>query len=107
MSCDGNCENCACDDIFGGIEYKYAEDKIVNDLKKYLDGTYGQHYVAGETDLQAFDAWIALGESSSTFRDTAIKYLWRYGKKNGKNKEDLMKALHYVCMCLYIDHYKG
>jgi hypothetical protein len=86
------------------IKYKYNEDKIVADLKKYLDSTYSQHYNTNE-EVTCFDAWIALGDSTPTFRNTAIKYLWRYGKKNGNNKDDLMKALHYICMCLHNDHY--
>ncbi len=88
------------------MKYKYCEDKIVEDLKKYLDATYGQHYMTDD-NIQCFDAWIARGNSTDTFLNTAEKYLWRYGKKNGTNKADLMKALHYVCMALYVDHYKN
>lgn len=88
------------------ISYKYAEDKILADLKKHLDGTYSEHYMTEDKAIECFDAWIALGDSTPTFRNTALKYLWRYGKKNGNNKKDLMKALHYIFMCLYVDHYK-
>lgn len=87
------------------ISYKYAEDKILADLKAHLDKTYSEHY-ATKNNIECFDAWIALGDSTPTFRNTAIKYLWRYGKKNGNNKKDLLKALHYIFMCLYVDHYK-
>jgi hypothetical protein len=87
------------------INYKYAEDKIVRDFKEYLDKTYGEHYNT-DGNIQAFDAWIALGDSSSSFRDTAIKYLWRYGKKDGLNKKDILKVMHYCVMMLYVDHYK-
>ena len=89
-----------------GIQYKYAEDKILADLKKHLDGTYSEHYMTEDQSIECFDAWIALGDSTPTFRNTALKYLWRYGKKNGNNKKDLLKAMHYICMCLYVDHYK-
>lgn len=105
MSCNGNCENCNCKNE-NLISYKYSEDQIIRDLKLYIDKTYGQHYKT-ENDVQCFDAWIALGSSTETFRNTAIKYLWRYGKKNGSNKADLMKALHYIMLCLHVDHYKG
>ena len=87
--------------------YKYAEDDIISDFKDYIDATYSQHYKTEEESVECFDAWISLGDSTPTFRNTALKYLWRYGKKNGNNKADLMKALHYVMMCLYVDHYKG
>lgn len=88
------------------ISYKYAEDRMISDLKAYIDKTYSEHYMTETQSIECFDAWIALGDSTPTFRNTAIKYLWRYGKKSGNNKKDLMKALHYVMMCLYVDHYK-
>lgn len=89
------------------IEYKYSEDKILADVKQYIDKTYGQHYKSEDQDIQCLDAWIAMGDATPTFRNTAIKYLWRYGKKNGNNKDDLMKALHYIFFALHNDHYKG
>jgi len=88
------------------IDYKYAEDQIIADFKAYIDKTYSEHYKTEEQSIECFDAWIALGDSTPTFRNTALKYLWRYGKKNGSNKADLLKALHYTMMCLYVDHYK-
>jgi hypothetical protein len=88
------------------VAYKYAEGKIISDFKSYIDKTYYQHYKTEQESIECFDAWIALGDATPTFRNTAIKYLWRYGKKNGSNKADLMKALHYTLMCLYNDHYK-
>jgi hypothetical protein len=87
------------------IVYKYNEDQIIADFKAYIDRTYGEHYKT--EDLETFDVWEAMGSASTTSRDTAIKYLMRYGKKNGKNKDDLMKTLHYVLLCLYIEHYKN
>ena len=88
------------------IDYKYAEDRIIADFKTYIDKTYGEHYKTETQSIECFDAWIALGDSTPTFRNTALKYLWRYGKKNGNSKADLMKTLHYTLMCLYNDHYK-
>ena len=96
------------DKMFDGsnFHYKYAEDKMMADLHNYLDATYDEHYKTDNFNVECFDAWIALGDATPTFRNTALKYLWRYGKKNGSNKDDLMKALHYTLMCLYNDHYK-
>jgi len=87
--------------------YKYSEPEILADLKEYLDNTYGEHYTNGDPEnVQAFDGWIARGNSTDTFVNTAMKYLWRYGKKDGNNKKDLMKAMHYVFMAMYVDHYR-
>ena len=88
------------------IGYKYKEDQIIADFHAYIDKTYGQHYMTEEQNIECFDVWLALGDSMPTFRNTAIKYLWRYGKKHGSNKDDLMKVLHYTLMMLYADHYK-
>lgn len=88
-------------------KYKYMEDRIINDFHAYIDKTYGQHYMTESQNIECFDVWLALGDSMPTFRNTAIKYLWRYGKKGGSNKDDLMKVLHYTLMMLYSDHYKG
>jgi hypothetical protein len=88
------------------ISYKYREDQIIEDFKKYIDSTYNEHY-HGEDRLTCFDAWIALGDATPTFRNTAMKYLWRLGKKKDNfPKNDLMKTMHYVLMCLYNEYYK-
>ncbi len=92
----------------GKIEYKYAEDRILLDLEAYINKTYGEHYKTSDK-IECFDAWFALGNATTTFRDTAIKYLWRAGKKGSSEdqKKDLMKALHYVMLTLYSEHYRN
>jgi len=89
------------------IPWKYCEDQILADLKEYLASTYKQHYKSDSSNIECFDAWIALGDSAPTFRNTALKYIWRYGKKNGNNKDDLLKALHYIFLMLYVEHYSN
>jgi len=86
--------------------WKYSEDEILSDFREYLASTYGEHYKSDSKDIECFDAWIALGDSTPTFRNTALKYLWRYGSKEGNNKKDLLKALHYIVLMLHVDHYK-
>ena len=82
------------------IDYKYHEDKAIAALQEYVDGTYGQHYV-GDGDVQTVDFWRSLGSLETTSRDTAIKYLARYGKKGGKNRKDILKTMHYCILMLY------
>ena len=81
-------------------DYKYNEDKAIQAIRDYLDSTYGQHYV-GDGDVQTVDFWRSLGSLESTSRDTAIKYLARYGKKGGKNRKDLLKSMHYIILMMY------
>ena len=36
-----------------------------------------------------------------------LKYAQRYGKKEGRNKNDLMKVIHYAIILLSLDHYQA
>lgn len=82
------------------IEYKYTEGEILQEVKNYIDSTYGQHYV-GNGEIQTVDFWESLGSLDTTARDTAIKYLARFGKKGGNNRKDLLKAIHYIILMMY------
>lgn len=81
-------------------KYKYHELSSLEQIKAYVDSTYGQHYV-GDGDVQTVDFWRSLGSLETTSRDTAIKYLARFGKKGGKNRKDLLKAAHYIILMMY------
>jgi len=81
------------------IDYKFNEDKILEELKQYIDSTYSQHY-ATEDNLQAIDVFTALGSVITTSRDNAIKYLMRFGKKEGMNRKDIIKVIHYMFFIL-------
>ena len=85
-----------------GIVFKYDEDKILYDLIDYIGTTYSGHY-AKAGGLQGLDVWDALGSSVETCRDTAIKYLMRFGQKQGRNHKDLQKAIHYITLMMYFD----
>ena len=82
------------------IRFKYKEDVIINKVIKYIASTYGEHY-AGNNGTQVIDLWDSLGSLGTTSRDTAIKYLSRYGKKEGYNEKDLLKAVHYIVLMMY------
>ena len=83
------------------MKCNYTEDKQIAEIEKYIAGTYGLHYAVSE-EIQVVDIWETLGSLESTSRDTAIKYLMRYGKKDGKNKKDLLKAVHYIIYMMYV-----
>lgn len=80
--------------------YKYSEDKLIKEINDYISGTYNQHYV-GKNQIQTIDVWDTLGNVESTLRDNAIKYLMRFGKKDGKNRKDLLKTIHYVILLMH------
>ena len=81
-------------------DYKYNEGDILAEVQAYIDSTYGQHYV-GNGEIQTVDFWESLGSLDTTARDTAIKYLARFGKKGGNNRKDLLKAIHYIILMMY------
>lgn len=80
--------------------YKYGEGDSLRKIEEYVNSTYGQHYV-GNGQVQTVDFWESLGSLESTARDTAIKYLARYGKKGGRNEKDLLKAIHYIILMMH------
>ena len=86
---------------FDKKKYKYNEAEYVSDLVNYIDSTYGQHYV--NQGIQVVDVWQSMGSLNTTARDTAMKYLARYGKKDGKNRKDLLKAMHYIILMMYAE----
>ena len=86
------------------MKYRYNEDKILKELTKYIEGTYDEHYAGQDQPFQIQDVFEHLGIAESFVRGNAIKYLYRFGQKEGKNKKDLLKALHYTIL-LY--HFSG
>ena len=69
---------------------KYNEDKIVKEILDYIKSTYGQHYSAGQDGFQVQDLFKTLNIGKDFCQANAIKYLCRYGKKNGHNRADLL-----------------
>ena len=84
------------------INYRYNEDKYLEELKKYIDATYSAHYRAETNELQCIDVWFSLGSALTSCRDVIMKYLWRVGKKGSKeeHRKDLMKVMHYTMFAL-------
>ena len=52
--------------------YNFNESELVEELKKYIYDTYGKHYATGN------------------------------GQKEGYNRKDIMKILHYAIILLYV-----
>ena len=79
---------------------KYREDEILDEIKDYISGTYDQHYSTNEEGFQVMDMIKQLGIDKDFCQANAIKYLCRYGKKDGYNRKDLLKAIHYIVLLL-------
>ena len=79
---------------------KYKEDKIINEIKSYVESTYTQHYSTTDEGFQVQDILRHLNINKDFCQANAIKYLCRYGKKNGYNRNDLLKAVHYIILLM-------
>lgn len=83
----------------GEISYKYNEEELLKDVARYIDGTYNQHYAQGE--IQTTEFIISNGDGIAFSRGNVIKYAQRYGKKDGRNRKDILKIIHYAIIMLY------
>jgi hypothetical protein len=84
--------------------WKYEEDKTFKAVEDYISSTYHSHYTSETSKTQTLDLIESIGDAEAFTRSNAIKYLSRFGKKNGKSKQDILKAIHY-CILLY--HFAG
>ena len=83
-----------------GIEYKFNEYENLIALKDYVDSTYTQHY--SKTKFQATEFIVDSGHGEGFCIGNILKYSQRYGKKEGKNRSDLLKVLHYALIALHV-----
>ena len=82
------------------IDYKYSEDVILKEMQEYIDKTYNAHY--SHNKIQATEFIMDSGHGEGFCIGNIIKYAQRYGKKNGYNREDLKKIIHYAIIMMSI-----
>lgn len=82
------------------MNYKFNEDKLIQELKSYVDKTYDQHYATDK--YQATDIIIDSGHGTGFCLGNVIKYAKRYGNKGtaADARKDLMKIMHYALIQL-------
>lgn len=81
-------------------DYKFGEDQYLEELKVYIDTTYKSHYA--QSKFQATEVIIDLGHGAGFMMGNVLKYAQRYGHKAGKNRQDILKVLHYAIMMLHV-----
>ena len=79
---------------------KYSEDRILTELNEYILKTYEGHY--SKQKFQATEFIINAGHGMGFCLGNVMKYAQRYGKKNGRNRADLMKIAHYAIMAIHV-----
>jgi len=82
------------------MEYKYNEDTALQEIKAYVDKTYTQHY--SQNKIQTTEFLIDAGHGEGFCVGNIIKYAQRYGKKNGYNRADILKIIHYAIILLHV-----
>jgi len=82
------------------IDYKFNEDNLIAEISRYIDATYEQHYACDT--YQATDIIIDAGHGIGFTLGNVIKYAKRYGKKEGYNRKDILKMIHYSILALYV-----
>lgn len=89
--------------------WKYNEDKILKDIEAYVTSTYRSHYCGNNGEyknIQTIDLMAAKDLAVHFCQANILKYGSRYGEKDGRNKRDLLKVIHYAMLLLHFDgHY--
>jgi hypothetical protein len=73
------------------MNYKFNEGQLIQELKEYIDGTYGEHYASDK--YQATDIIIDSGHGEGFCIGNIMKYAKRMEIKNGKKQKRLAKNI--------------
>ena len=91
-------------------QYKYHEEEILKDVEEYVSRTYQGHYTGRKHEfrkVQTIDLMAARDIAAQFCQANILKYGSRYGSKDGRNKTDLMKVIHYAMLLLHFDGHYG
>ena len=90
--------------------YKYHEEEILKDIEEYVSSTYQGHYTGTKHEfrkVQTIDLMAARDIAPQFCQANILKYGSRYGSKDGRNKKDLLKVIHYAMLLLHFDGHYG
>ena len=89
---------------------KYHEKEILKDVEEYVSRTYNGHYTGTKHEyrnVQTIDLMASRDLASDFCQANILKYGSRYGSKDGRNKGDLLKVIHYAMLLLHFDEHYG
>ena len=86
------------------IDYKFGENKYLQELREYIDSTYQGHYSTNK--FQSTEVIIARGHGTGFCMGNVDKYANRYGKKGTREdaRKDLLKVIHYALLPVSYTH---
>ena len=105
-----NIEDSTKENMSSDYRYKYHEDEILSDIKEYVSSTYNGHYTGNKFEfrnVQTIDLMASRDLASDFCQANILKYGSRYGSKDGRNKKDLLKVIHYAMLLLHFDEHYG
>lgn len=80
------------------IDYAFNEKQLLQEMMDYIDATYDAHY--SQNRYQSTQIIEDMGHGMGFALGNVVKYCQRYGKKNGFNRDDLKKVIHYGIIAL-------
>ena len=80
---------------------KFNETEVLNWVQNHIISTYDAHY--GKNKIQTTEFVFDAGHGEGFSIGNIIKYAQRYGKKNGKNPDDLLKIIHYAIIAIALE----
>lgn len=88
-------------------ERNMFELEFLSELNNYLTEMQMSYYSKKDNagnDYDALDIIDGVTNVKSFLIGNVIKYISRYGKKKGNNREDLLKAIHYIIyLAFYVE----
>ena len=97
-------------EIMSDSRNKYHEKEILKDVEDYVSRTYNGHYTGTKHEyrnVQTIDLMASRDLASDFCQANILKYGSRYGSKDGRNKGDLLKVIHYAMLLLHFDEHYG
>ena len=97
-------------EIMSDSRNKYHEEEILKDVEEYVSRTYNGHYTGTKHEyrnVQTIDLMASRDLASDFCQANILKYGSRYGSKDGRNKKDLLKVIHYAMLLLHFDEHYG
>ena len=79
-------------------ELHFNEIEYNEEIIYYIISTYDQHYAKG---IQTTEYIMSHSTTPDFIKGNVLKYVTRYGHKEGYNRKDLLKAIHYLYLMLY------
>lgn len=85
-----------------GIDYRYREGELIDEIRDYIDATYSEHY--SNDKIQTTEVVIDNGHGIGFTLGNVTKYTQRYGKKGtpADHRKDLQKVIHYAIIAMFV-----